>query len=254
MEEIADTLAHWRDGGERLIPENWREFRRLVVAAEDLTRGKHYAAAAAYGELAALYAISRHCGIFVSPALERVLIDIGKKAIAPSARSKGRRLQYPPRRILHVSTRVMPVGGHSRMIWRWIQQDEGRVHSLALTRQTSAIPAMLKAAVADSGGRIYRVNCAVWRPHRMGEAIARGRRQGGRHRVAQLQRRRGPLDSSGMQGSMSSRDIPGPCRPYLLARRRNQRCRRQSSRIGECVWPNSGAAYRRKEACCSRQF
>lgn len=161
MEEIASTLAQWRVEGQRLIPEHWKEFRRLVAVTEDLARGKHFSAAAAYGELAALYAISRHCGIFVSPALERVLIGIGKLAITPSKPSNGRRLHYPPRHVLHVSTRVMPVGGHSRMIWRWIQQDEGRTHSLALTRQTSAVPAMLKAAVAQSGGHIWRVNRAV---------------------------------------------------------------------------------------------
>jgi hypothetical protein len=47
------------------------------------------------------------------------------------------------------------------MLWRWVQQDEARVHSLALTRQTSRIPAPLTQAIANSGGQIYRVNRAV---------------------------------------------------------------------------------------------
>jgi glycosyltransferase involved in cell wall biosynthesis len=161
MQDIASTLANWRDEGRRLIPEHWGEFRRLVAVADDLMQRKQYAAAAAYGELAALYAISRHCGLFVSPALERVLIAIGQQAFGEAARPVRRSSQYPPRHVLHVSTRVMPVGGHSRMIWRWIQQDEGRTHSLALTRQTSQVPAMLRHAVASSGGRLYRVNRAV---------------------------------------------------------------------------------------------
>jgi glycosyltransferase involved in cell wall biosynthesis len=161
MEDLDSTLAHWREDGRQLIPKHWEEFRRLVLAASDLMEGKQYAAAAVYGELAALYAISRHCGLFVSPALEQVLIAIGKQAIGQSFRSTGRNPQYPPRRVLHVSTRVMPVGGHSRMIWRWIEQDEGRMHSLALTRQTSRVPPMLRAAIENSGGRLYRVNRAV---------------------------------------------------------------------------------------------
>jgi glycosyltransferase involved in cell wall biosynthesis len=161
MDDLASTLGHWRDEGRRLIPEHWREFHRLVVAASDFAQRKQYAAAAVYGKLAALYAISRHCGLFVSPALEHVLIAIGQQAIGRSLHSANRSPRYPPRHVLHVSTSVMPVGGHSRMLWRWIEQDKGRIHSLALTRQTRAVPPMLRSALAGSGGHLYRVNRAV---------------------------------------------------------------------------------------------
>ena len=161
VEGLAATLSQWREDGRRLIPANWSEFRGLVDLVSDLTRRKRYAAAAVFGELAALYATSRHCGIFVSPSLEGILIGIGQAAIGRSRHHAGARRQYPPKHVLHVSTRVLPVGGHSRMIWRWVQQDGTRVHSLALTRQTGKVPALLTQAIANSGGRIYRVNRAI---------------------------------------------------------------------------------------------
>lgn len=161
-EDFDGTLVRWRAEGRDLIPNHFQVFRRLVAQTDDLVRNGEYAAAAVHGELAALYAISRHCGLFVSGDLERLLLEIGRNAIpglgAPPARRPPRE---SPGHVLHVSTRVMPVGGHSRMLWRWIQQDSGRVHSVALTRQTKEVPPILKDAVATTGGRIFRVNRAV---------------------------------------------------------------------------------------------
>jgi glycosyltransferase involved in cell wall biosynthesis len=165
MSSVSDcdsVLAAWREEAVRLIPQHFAEFRRLVAHTENLVARGSFVAAAAYGEIAALHAISWHCGLFFSPELERTLAAIGRKAIGPGPvfpRSVSQSGQ--PRHVLHVATCVMPIGGHSRMLWRWIEQDRERCHSLALTRQQQDVPDSLIEAVAKSGGRIYRVNRSV---------------------------------------------------------------------------------------------
>lgn len=62
-----------------------------------------------------------------------------------------------PRRVLHVLTKAIGIGGHTRYALRWLQQDEGRVHSLVLTGQTGELPGSLSDAVAASGGHVHRL-------------------------------------------------------------------------------------------------
>ena len=35
----------------------------------------------------------------------------------------------------HVFSSTLSVGGHTRMVWRWMKLDAGRTHSVAVTRQ-----------------------------------------------------------------------------------------------------------------------
>ena len=161
MEKIdSDTLSLWREEGSLLIQQNFEEFRSLVAQAKDCVERGQYDAAAMYAEIAAFYAVGKHCGLFVSPELECVLSEIGRKVI-PVSFSSGQSpsLHKTPKHILHVATSVMSIGGHSRMIWRWIQQDTERSHSLVLTRQGAAeIPYLLREAVKNSHGQIYVLN------------------------------------------------------------------------------------------------
>ncbi len=161
MEKIAnDTLSLWREEGRQQIKENFEVFRSLVAQARKFVQCGNYEAAAVYGEIAAFYATGKHCGLFVSPELEQALIKIGREAIPRSIYSSeslpwSRRLKN----ILHVSTSVMSVGGHSRMLWRWIQQDTERSHSVVLTRQApNKVPKVLQDAVNNSQGKIYILN------------------------------------------------------------------------------------------------
>jgi glycosyltransferase involved in cell wall biosynthesis len=155
-----DTLSLWREEGSLLIQQNFKEFRSLVAQAKKFMERGQYDAAAMYAEIAAFYAVGKHCGLFVSPELESVLSEIGQKVI-PTSLSSGQSpsLRKSPKHILHVATSVMSIGGHSRMIWRWIQQDTERSHSLVLTRQGAAeIPHLLREAVNNSHGQIYVLN------------------------------------------------------------------------------------------------
>jgi glycosyltransferase involved in cell wall biosynthesis len=151
---------HPSDSEVRVIRSNFDQFRELVERAGTLLKKGRHDEAALHAEIAALFAVLRHCGLFVSSELERILITMGKELQAGRPRSdRIRPGADTPRTILHVATSVMGLGGHSRMLLRWIRQDAGRTHSVALTRQlTNPIPGALGAAVTRTGGRLYRVN------------------------------------------------------------------------------------------------
>jgi hypothetical protein len=156
----SNRLKLWQEESRLIIPENFKEFRSLVAQAKDYVESGEYTMAAVYAEMAAAYAIGKHCGLFASPELERILVEIGRKALKRSAYpSKSLSLSRTHRNVLHVATSTGVIGGHSRMMWRWIQQDTGSSHSVVLTRQAPAkIPKALREAVINSKGKIYVLN------------------------------------------------------------------------------------------------
>jgi glycosyltransferase involved in cell wall biosynthesis len=156
----SDTFSLWREEGSLLIQQNFERFRSLVAQAKDFLERGQYDAAAIYAEIAAFYAVGKHCGLFVSPELEAILSEIGQKVIPISLNSdQNPSLHKSPKHVLHVATSVKSIGGHSRMIGRWIQQDTESSHSLVLTRQDAAeIPPLLREAVNDSHGKIHVLN------------------------------------------------------------------------------------------------
>lgn len=169
-EEIA-VLGNWRQFGEKRIPNNFDFFSHLLSTMQDYAACGEFDMAAVYGVVAAHHASARHCGIFANARLENCLLDVGRRALTP-VRSAASGVERPPvaNHILHVSTLVVPVGGHTRMLWRWINEDRNRTHSIALTKQEYyEIPEFLESAVRDSGGQIYRLEKAV------GGLIARAR-------------------------------------------------------------------------------
>ncbi len=156
---FSDTLSLWQDEGRQVIPENHARFRGLVAQAAKHVKHRQYRMAAVYGEMAAAFASGKSCGLFSSPELEQVLVSIGENVI--SSRNDGTYNTQPNgiRQVLHVATSMGSIGGHSRMLWRWIQQDKERSHSLVLTRQDlKEIPELLQNAISKSGGKIHLLN------------------------------------------------------------------------------------------------
>ncbi|HLG10841.1 MAG TPA: oligosaccharide flippase family protein [Dehalococcoidia bacterium] len=145
------------------IGENFARFNALADEAEAYLKKGNLDRAAAQAHLAAMFACWHHSGLFVSLKLEGTLRRIARAsrrqplpAARPGVLAERR---ATPKRVLHVVTHVGPVGGHSRMVWRWITQDGARAHSVAITRQGSQpIPERLAAAVRRSGGRFHVLN------------------------------------------------------------------------------------------------
>ncbi|MBH8555300.1 glycosyltransferase family 4 protein [Nostocaceae cyanobacterium CENA357] len=168
-----DTLNLWREEGNRQIPQNFEVFRNLVAQAKDYLKQGNHNMAAIYGDIAVEYAsLNQHCGLFVSPELENLLLTIGKEALQSSShRSENRSLHEMPKNILHIVYGVWNTGGHSRLLWRWIQQDAERSHSVVLTEmRLDDTPKVFREAVYKSHGKIYALNKTI------GNFISRAKR------------------------------------------------------------------------------
>lgn len=155
----------------QVIRDNFRDFSALVEAARRHAARGDAAMAATHAEAAHGFARERHPGIYACPELDRMLDDIGCAAVPLHPSLRGRAPPTRIRHVLHVCCHVRRVGGVSRLVWRWMQQDATRVHSLALTQQTwGEIPAAMQQAVRARGGRIHFVN------DRPGDVLDRARR------------------------------------------------------------------------------
>ncbi|SHJ27641.1 hypothetical protein [Wenxinia saemankumensis] len=157
-------IGDWRHEGRSLVATHAEEFRALLGPLDDLIRRRRFAEAATAAQLAANYAVLCHPGLFASPDLEERLRRIGAAALPRVSRAgagAGAGAGPSRERVLHVATEVGQIGGHVRNMWRWIGEDDGRVHSIALTRQHGPVPAPLEAAVRRSGGRLHRLNRRV---------------------------------------------------------------------------------------------
>jgi hypothetical protein len=101
-------------------------------------------------ELAASVAAVSHSGVYASLRMERLLARIG-----------GTLPPFAPRpaeatgRVLHVVTETYATGGHTRMVWRWIDRDPANAHSVVSTSSDAGVPEGLAAAVRASGGELY---------------------------------------------------------------------------------------------------
>jgi glycosyltransferase involved in cell wall biosynthesis len=156
-----DTLSVWREEGLQRILQNQKEFRDLFEQAKGFMNYGNYLAAAVYGEMAAYHATAEHSGFFVNQELEKILIDIGQQALSTDFKPRKKVFeQTKPNKVLHVLTSVRAIGGHTKMLCRWIQQDAERTHSVVLTRQELSyeVPQNLKSAVKDSRGKICLLN------------------------------------------------------------------------------------------------
>ncbi len=132
------------------------EFNAAVAKAEAFHERGKLEQASVHAAISAMIAVSPHAGFYVSPRLERMLVDIGRRTAKPTTyrRQQGR----PIRHVLHVVTEVLPVGGLTNMITRWIGEDSTRTHSIAAIHHRGDLPPATREAVAKAGGKTHRIN------------------------------------------------------------------------------------------------
>ena len=114
---------------------------------------------------AANFAATFHTGRFADGAIENLAHQAGLElperagtnAIASSARNKG-----DLRRVLHVASHVVGIGGHTRMIYNWVRNDTTSRHALVITEQPKrAIPQWLHEAISGSGGSLIALPASL---------------------------------------------------------------------------------------------
>lgn len=141
----------------------------LDAAQRCLATGDHKGAAA-LAQVAARYAFPANVGLYSSPRLESLLLDLGRRVETEAGQDtvtvdrKGKQ-----RFVLHVLSYAKPIGGDSRFAWRWMQQDQGSRHAIVITSQddvagTYDIPPEMKEAALASGGYVLSLRSPTSRP------------------------------------------------------------------------------------------
>jgi hypothetical protein len=151
------------------IDRHFATFKDLERRARLCFERGQIESSAAWIQLAGQYAWFHPTGVLASWDLEKNLADISRTQ-RPNKCGRNRERVAAPRKILHVLSEVYALGGHTRLVWRWIRADALRMHSVVLTRQMeSEVPAPLRFAVEATGGRIHFLD------RREGGILARSR-------------------------------------------------------------------------------
>lgn len=83
-------------------------------------------------------------------------MDISRGVLPRGAVKSTQARQNSPEHVLHVFSLTAGIGGHTRMVWRWIQEDQTRRHSVVITHQgLIRLPPQLRDAVESTGGELH---------------------------------------------------------------------------------------------------
>jgi len=139
--------------------ENQRLFRNTIKKASYALDRGNLSSAITWAKIAAHFAFIRHPGVYTNPELENLLLDIARRIdqqppdVSGAFYLKTKPENFGKMRFLHVITESYDTGGHSSFVARWIENTfENSVHSVITTAQNSDLPAILRGAVAKSGG------------------------------------------------------------------------------------------------------
>ncbi len=146
------------DEAAAVIARNSAGFDDIMTDALAYQAAGQPLAAAAFAAMAAQFASHRHPGFFASPRLERLLIEIGLGLPGSSSYRRPDGAQNPMKRVLHVCSQVVQVGGHTKMLCRWLKADAGRKHSVVLTQQRGPVPQTVIQSIHEAGGELTRLN------------------------------------------------------------------------------------------------
>jgi hypothetical protein len=149
------AAARAANHGDRELTRARRILASYEDAAENFERAGRVQDAVAAAQLGASMSSYRHPGVLVSLRLERLLARLGGQLEPFPARSGSTGT------VLHVASETYAVGGHTRMIWRWIDRDPEHRHSLLITSQRSEVPAGLLEAVGRAGGDATGLSAGV---------------------------------------------------------------------------------------------
>lgn len=102
-------------------------------------------------QLAANQAWMRSSNFFSAPKLEECISEIARRVQLPVVQD----LVLSKNSVCHILTRAQVVGGHTKLVCRWIHEQSDKCHNVVLTRQMGArVPASLIEAIEQSGGVI----------------------------------------------------------------------------------------------------
>jgi len=132
-------------------------FHYLVARAERKLRKGRHIDSASYLQLAAYTAWRNYLGFYRSNKIESILNTLSSNTSKThDVRCRFKVTERKAKRILHVLTQAYATGGHTRLVWRWIELDDKCEHHVAITQQeTYPIPNELILKAKQSGGDLY---------------------------------------------------------------------------------------------------
>jgi glycosyltransferase involved in cell wall biosynthesis len=143
------------DASRERLEHNHRAFTAAIGRARDHFDEGHLLEAAVHAGVASNLATWMHPSLCASGDLERLSVQIGRAAAGEPSDVRPRPRDGRVGHVLHVFSRTLTVGGHTRMVWRWMSLDGTRRHSVAVTRQGGRpVPSELVAASEATGGRV----------------------------------------------------------------------------------------------------
>ena len=136
------------------IRENHRVYSELVTRARAERNGEQRVNLLS---LAAQFAVQNFCGIYSDWRLEEPLVELAQQYDMLPNRGLVR-----PGSHLHVMTRCHQVGGHTRVVDRWVAgAPPNEVHSLILLNQEYPIPEWLRRTIASQAGELIELSGAA---------------------------------------------------------------------------------------------
>jgi hypothetical protein len=150
------------------LNDAYDRFCRLLALAEERAAVGDVPAAIGLAQVAARYTFPGNVGLFGSSRFERLLLELGKRIPSAPTHGTGRR-EGNSRNVLHILSYGRPVGGDCRCAWRWMQEDQGNRHSVAITAQTDfkgvyEVPEILKKSAENSGGFLRTLSALPSKP------------------------------------------------------------------------------------------
>lgn len=134
-----------------IVIQNQKMFERLELKAVEEQYGPK---AMHYINRAVNFAVKNRTLSYSSPAIEEILLKISK-GIKCSINEK----ELNKVSCLHIMTEAYKVGGHTRVVERWIEcGDQAEIHSVLTTEMSiERWPERLKSAVAKKSGQAYSI-------------------------------------------------------------------------------------------------
>lgn len=147
-----------------LLHQSKEIYEHLTDYAAELHKSaSHAESVLSWIEMTATFAWFVHGGRFADDKLENIALKIGEnlerlvteKTLPPPVAKSLLHSADGRRKILHVLTVAYKTGGHTRLLYNWIKNDNDSCHSVLITEQgDEEAPAWLSEAVKENGGSI----------------------------------------------------------------------------------------------------
>ncbi len=146
---------------QKRIMDNHAWLLRLDGLIGQMIKDHEYEYAISMVQVCGDFAWRNHPGIFASHRLENQLRKIAE-SVLPSLNTELPETvgnKDTSKNVIHIMTEAHPVGGSTRLVSGWINNDSSVSHSIVLTAQcVTPVPELLLDAVKLSGGQIYQID------------------------------------------------------------------------------------------------